>query len=97
MRWLLPVLSRAPFICLPQVGGVLYAVAMIKRYAVTRLPGDRRWVILDRRLSAPCALPDDQGQPVPLEWSAREAAEAWLYMCRVAWGRGLVQAPEGWN
>lgn len=65
---------------------------MIKRYEVSQLPNER-WVIQDHQLSEPCALPD----ATPLEWSLRQGAEQWLYMCRVAWGRGLVQAPEGWN
>jgi hypothetical protein len=68
-----------------------------RRYVVTQLPDRSRWVILDRFMFGYCTLPDGEGNLLPLEWTARQGAEAWLYRCRVAWGRGLVPAPAGWE
>jgi len=68
-----------------------------RRYVVTQLPDRSAWVILDRIMYGYCTLPDGEGNLLPLEWKHREGAEAWLYRCRVAWGRGAVPAPEGWQ
>jgi hypothetical protein len=68
-----------------------------QRYVVTTTPDQRMWGILDRHLYGYCTLPDGNGNFLPLEWQMREGAEAWLYKCRVAWGKDLVPAPEGWN
>jgi hypothetical protein len=72
---------------------------MLTRYVVTQLPDQSRWAILDRHIGGYCTLPaEGEGKNLlPLEWKMREAAEHWLYRCRVAWGKGLVPAPEGWN
>jgi hypothetical protein len=70
---------------------------MSRRYVVTQTPDQRRWGILDREWYGFCTLPDGNGNLIPLEWHGRSAAEAWLYTCRVAWGNGLVPAPEGWD
>jgi hypothetical protein len=67
------------------------------RYVITQLPDQSKWAILDRYLYGYCTLPDGEGNLLPLEWTLREGAEAWLYKCRVAWGRDLVPAPDGWN
>lgn len=69
----------------------------MKRYVVTQLPDQTRWVILDRWMFGYCTLLDDLGNLLPLEWRAREGAESWLYRCRVAWGSDLVPAPDGWR
>jgi hypothetical protein len=68
-----------------------------RRYVVTQLPDQSAWAILDRYLYGYCTLPDGAGNLLPLEWGMRQGAEAWLYKCRVAWGRDLVPAPEGWR
>jgi hypothetical protein len=74
---------------------------MTTRYVVTQLPDRSAWAILDRFIGGYCTLPaeeNDEGKNLlPLEWGAREGAEHWLYRCRVAWGKDLVPAPEGWN
>jgi hypothetical protein len=69
----------------------------MRRYVVAQLPDRSAWAILDRYLYGFCTLPDGEGNLLPLEWSMREGAEAWLYRCRVAWGKGLVPAPKDWN
>jgi hypothetical protein len=71
--------------------GFLYDQRMItRRYEVTETPTGHG--IRDNRLGALCSLADK-----PLEWPQRRQADMWLYLCRVAWGHGLVAAPEGWN
>jgi hypothetical protein len=76
---------------------------MTRRYVVTQAPGGTRWGIKDTRLDGFCTLPQSDTPKghapalLPLEWNGRPAAEAWLYMCRVAWGAGYVPAPEGWD
>jgi len=67
------------------------------RYVITQLPNQSKWAILDRWLFGYCTLPDGEGNLLPLEWDLKEGAESWLYRCRVAWGRDLVPAPEGWR
>lgn len=67
-----------------------------RRYAVGKLSGALHWGIYDQHLGAWCSLAEGTCQ-IPLEWHSRDEAELWLYLCRVAWGNGLVDAPEGWN
>lgn len=71
------------------------------RYIVTQTPDQRRWVILDLHMFGYCTLPDDPGNPhpnlLPLEWSTRPAAEAWLNRCFNAWAKGIAPAPTGWR
>ncbi|MFE9381740.1 hypothetical protein ACFYMO_00665 [Streptomyces sp. NPDC007025] len=73
----------------------------MSRYQVTMLPDRTHWVILDRALGGYCALPDDAKDDhpnlLPLEWSSRPAAEAWLRKCFRAWGLGTVQPPRNWK
>lgn len=72
----------------------------VQRYAVVRVPGSTRWGVYDRQLKGFCALPaTDAKVPamVALEWPERQGAETWLYLCRVTWGAGLIEAPDGWN
>lgn len=66
------------------------------RYVPAKLSGALRWGIWDRTEGAWCALADG-GVFIPLEWQARQDAEVWLYLCRLAWRSGLVDAPDGWN
>ncbi|MGX1133230.1 hypothetical protein RKD49_005420 [Streptomyces glaucescens] len=72
----------------------------ISRYAPAQLPSGSGWGIYDRGMQAFCALPlAETAHPplVPLEWPDRMGAEVWLYLCRVAWGAALIEAPDGWN
>lgn len=76
----------------------------MNRYEVTEPPErNGRWVILDRHMwgycSLPAAQPGDGRTPdlLPLEWRSREAAEAWLNRCYLAWQRGVVPAPRQWR
>lgn len=46
------------------------------------------FVILDKELSGYCTLPDGYGNLLPLEWTNRAAAEAWLNRCQRAWAAG---------
>jgi hypothetical protein len=34
---------------------------------------------------ADCALPNEDGELVPLEWNAAEQAQAWLQRCYLKW------------
>jgi hypothetical protein len=67
------------------------------RYIVRRLSGPLHWGIFDTALNDWCRLKIDAGWFVPLEWKSAEEAAIWLYLCRVAWGGGLIAAPDGWN
>lgn len=67
----------------------------VQRYVVRPLSGPLHWGIFDQHMGAWCTL-DDRRCCTPLEWKTAEEAEAWLYLCRVAWGNGLVAPPEGW-
>lgn len=58
---------------------------MADRYVVTATPGQRGFGILDRDLYDWCALPTENGSPLPLEWPLREGAQAWLNMCYRRW------------
>lgn len=68
----------------------------VQRYAVRQLSGPLHWGIFDRHMGAWCSLADG-GCFLPLEWKTAGEADVWLYLCRVAWGRGFVPAPDGWN
>lgn len=70
--------------------------APIQRYVVRQLSGALHWGIFDQREGAWCTLADGRCF-LPLEWKTAGEADVWLYLCRVAWGRGLVPAPDGWN
>jgi len=73
---------------------------LIKRYQVRPLPSGQRWGVYDLRWGGFCTLPaSDAKSPalLALEWPASEGAETWLYLCRVAWGSELIEAPDGWN
>jgi hypothetical protein len=65
------------------------------RYVPAKLSGVLHWGIWDHTLGAWCTLPNGAHRE-PLEWHSREEAEVWLYLCRVAWRMGLVDAPDGW-
>jgi hypothetical protein len=67
----------------------------IQRYAVRQLSGALHWGILDRHMGAWCSLADG-GCFLPLEWKTAEEAQVWLYLCRIVWGSGLVEPPQGW-
>lgn len=76
----------------------------MNRYRVTLAADRRSWVILDLTSWGYCTLPDSTNSPdghapsqLPLEWSTRAGAEAWLHQCYRAWGRGSVPVPEGWR
>ena len=70
---------------------------MIGRYLVTQLPDQSRWVILDRHMWGYCTLLDDNDNLLPLQWSSRAAAEAWLRDCYRRWGNGTIPAPSDWR
>lgn len=78
-------------------------VTVMARYVVTQLPDRTRWVILDRKLFGFCTLPDSGNGTdtapnlLPLEWSCRAGAEAWLHRCYIAWESGRVRAPRAWR
>jgi hypothetical protein len=63
---------------------------------VRQLSGPLHWGIFDRHMGAWCTLADGTCL-LPLEWKTAEEAQVWLYLCRVAWGRRLIPAPDGWN
>lgn len=67
-----------------------------RRYVPKRLSGALHWGIFDTHLNGWCSLLDGNAF-VGLEWKTKEDAQVWLYLCRVAWGNGLVPPPEGWN
>lgn len=69
---------------------------MNRRYVIVQGP-ERQWAIIDQQMSALCSLPDEEGNRVPMVWAQRHEAQAWLYMCRVAWGADLIEGPEGWQ
>jgi hypothetical protein len=75
--------------------GAYTILGMNRRYVIRQTP-DKRWGIRDQLLSGPCALLDDQGASVPLEWDEPAGAQGWLYLCRLAWAADLVPAPNGW-
>jgi hypothetical protein len=70
----------------------------MRRYRVTQRPPDwrtevlkrteehRPWVILDGEVRGYCTLPEGANR-LPLEWTSKEAAEAWLARCYRVWGR----------
>lgn len=68
-----------------------------RRYVVRRLSGPLHWGIYDQHMGAWCSLAVGPGCFEPLEWKSADEAVLWLYLCRVAWGAGLVKAPDGWN
>lgn len=65
--------------------------ALRQRYTVRAKP-DGRWGVYDSHMADFCAL-----SGAPIEWPVPAGAQHWLYLCRVAWGAELVDAPEGWN
>lgn len=71
------------------------------RYRVTLTRDGRKFGILDTEQYDYCALVDDDGTVLPLEWPIREAAEAWLYNCFRIWqtweGNGKGTAPKKWR
>lgn len=67
-----------------------------QRYTARQLSGVLHWGIYDNHLADWCSLAVGTCY-LPLEWKTRGEAETWLYLCRVAWMRDLVPAPEGWN
>jgi hypothetical protein len=71
------------------------------RYRITLTRDGRNFAILDREVYDYCALLDDDGTVVPLEWPIRPAAEAWLQKCYRIWqtweGNGAGRAPKGWK
>jgi hypothetical protein len=75
--------------------GAHMIMGMNRRYVITRTPGG--WGIRDLVAPGLCTLQDDRGATVPLGWADPAGAEEWLYRCRVAWGAGLVTAPDGWR
>jgi hypothetical protein len=77
--------------------GAYTIMGMNRRYVIRQTP-DKRWGIRDRLMAGAgfCALPDDQGDMVPLEWDEPAGAQGWLYLCRLAWAADLVPAPNGW-
>lgn len=68
----------------------------VHRYVVLPLSGPFHFGIWDKHLGAWCSLAVGNSL-VPLEWKSAMEAQVWLYLCRVAWGRRLVPAPDGWN
>jgi hypothetical protein len=57
----------------------------VDRYRVTLKPDGQRFGILDTDQYDYCALKDDKGAVVPLEWHTKPAAEAWLSLCYRRW------------
>jgi hypothetical protein len=74
----------------------------MERYKVCTTADQRSWVILDREWWGYCTLPDkeDPSSLLPLEWSAREGAEAWLKRCYQQWGKWEqvgAPTPANWH
>jgi hypothetical protein len=75
------------------------------RYRVTVTRDARKFGILDREAYDYCALVDEDGTVLPLEWQTRNSAEAWLNRCYQLWARweseggGSSQGipPRGWR
>lgn len=74
---------------------------MAARFTPFLTPDRRCWVIFDWQLFAYCTLDDGIGNRLPLEWSSRNAADAWLQKCYQRWatwerdGGGVV--PANWR
>lgn len=77
----------------------------MSRYVVTMTPDMRGFGILDRELYGYCTLVDENKNLLPLEWTTKAGAEAWLNMCFRRWkswengsteGKGRA-VPKGWR
>jgi hypothetical protein len=68
----------------------------VQRYVPAPLSGALHWGVFDTVMGGWCSLAYGSCL-LPLAWHSKEEAQVWLYLCRVAWGSGLVDAPEGWN
>jgi hypothetical protein len=66
-----------------------------ERPAQGRIRPALHWGIYDQHMGAWCSLAVGPGCFEPLEWKTAQEASQWLYLCRVAWGSGLVDAPTG--
>ncbi|WP_399559088.1 hypothetical protein OG762_52360 (plasmid) [Streptomyces sp. NBC_01136] len=71
------------------------------RYRITLTRDGRKFAILDRERYDYCGLPGEDGKILPLEWSTRRSAEAWLQKCYRMWqtweGDGAGTAPKRWR
>jgi hypothetical protein len=73
----------------------------VNRYRVTLTPDGRKFGILDRELYDYCGIPDGDGAVIPLEWTIKPAAEAWLQRCYRLWqaweDNGAGVPPRKWR
>ena len=74
---------------------------MRTRYMPWQTGKEGAWVLLDWRLMDFCSLPKEGGGRIPLTWTNRAAALAWLQKCYGIWAvwekDGGGEVPAGWR